>query len=97
MKQTVKLGQLTRKLANCRKLEVSIFNALKAIPVGHVKLKRKLGQLAQTLANTIVFLSPQFVISLPYINVCVNPSGEFTAHMCRGFEGCTALTQQEAL
>lgn len=97
MKHIVKLKQLTRKLSNCRKLEMSIFNALKAIPVGHVKLKRKLGQLAQAPANTTVFLSPQFVISLPHINVCVNPFGEFTAHMCRGLTGCTALTQQEAL
>ena len=97
MKQTVKLKQLTRKLSNCRKLESSVFNALRAIPVGHVKLKRKLGQLAQIQANTTVFLSPQFVISLPYINVCVNPYGEFTAYMCRGLGGCTALTQQEAL
>ena len=97
MKQSVKLSQFTRKLSNCRKLETSIFNALRAIPVGHVKLERKLGQLAQTPANTTVFLSPQFVISLPHINVCVTPSGEFAAHMCRGLEGCTALTQQEAL
>ena len=97
MKHTVKLKQLTRKLSNCRKLEFSIFNALRAIPVGHVKLKRKLGQLAQTPANATVFLSPQFVISLPHINVCVTLSGEFAAHMCRGLEGCTALTQQEAL
>jgi len=97
MKQTVKLNQLTRKLANCRKLESSISKALRAIPVGHVKLKRKLGQLAQTPANTTVFLSRQFVISLPHISVWVNPFWEFTAHMCRGFGGCTALTQQEAL
>lgn len=97
MKQSVKLKQLTRKLSNCRKLESSIFNALRAIPVGHVKLRRKLGQLAQTPANATVFLSPQFVIYLPHINVCVNPFWEFTAHMCRGLEGCTALTQQEAL
>jgi hypothetical protein len=97
MKQSVKLKQLTRKLSNCCKLESSFFKALGAIPVGHVKLKCKLGQLAQTPANATVFLSPQFVISLPHINVCVNPFWEFTAHMCRGLEGCTALTQQEDL
>lgn len=96
MKQSVKLAQLTRKLSNSRKLEMSVFKALSAIPVGHVKLGRKLGQLAQTPAITTVFLIHQFVISLPHINVCVNPYGEFTTHMCLGV-GCTALTQQEAL
>ena len=75
MKQSVKLGQFTRKLSNCRKLEMSVFNALSAIPVGHVKLGRELGQLAQTPAITTVFLIHQFVISLPHINVCVNPYG----------------------
>lgn len=90
MKQAVKLHQSDVKLSNCRKLESSIFKALRAIPVGHVKLRVELGQLAKTPANATVFLSPQFVVSLPHINVCVNPSGEFTAHMCRGLGGCTA-------
>jgi len=93
MNHFVKLKQLTIKLANCRKLESSIFNALHAIPVGRVKLKRKLGQLVQTPVNPTVFLSPQLVISLPHISVCVNPHREFTAHMCRWWEGCTTLTR----
>ena len=93
MNHFVKLMQLTVKLANCRKLESSNFNVLNAIPVGHVKLKRKLGQLAQTPANPTVFLSPQLVISLPHISVCVNPYREFTAHMRRGWGGCSTLTR----
>lgn len=95
MKRAVKLNQLDVKLANCRKLESGVFNALKAVSVGHVKLRVKLGQLAKTPANATVFPSPQFAVSLPHINVCVNPFGEFTAHMCRGLGACTALTQQE--
>ena len=97
MKYAIQLNQFADKLTDCIKLEASIFNALKAFSVCCSRLIIRLSRLAKNQAITTLFPKPKFALHLPHINVCVTPSGEFAAHMCRGLEGCTALTQQEAL
>ena len=96
MQTILKLNQFANKLANCRKLESSIINDLSHFLVCEHKLDSKLSKLAKNPAITTDSQKTKFAISTPHINVCVNPYGEFTAHMCLGV-GCTALTQQEAL
>lgn len=57
MSNPVTLLQSDVQLANCRKLESSISNALQVFPVGHGKLNPQLGQLTESSSKPACSLS----------------------------------------
>lgn len=96
MRNLVTLRQSDVQLANCRKLESSISNALQVFPVGHGKLNPQLGQLTESSSKPACSLSRP-VWGFPPTHRCVpEPLREFDAYTCERTDG-PASHQADAL
>lgn len=98
MMMHVTLRQFDVHLASCRKLESSIFNALPMLPVGHGKLRRKLGQLNQSIANSTPSSSRSVCAVTPTHECVAEPRQVFAANTCGRMGGLPVpQPHQEAL